>query len=256
MEKDYLNRDFLEWAAANHADVYKVTERDWQMQRRYNPKAYSYSYVADGLTVFLFEPGVMSERFDAWVHRDKTKSVRSKRKFYEKQQSFGNRFRDWFSLEELMDDDDFSGLTALRYMGGGHKLTAYGIPKEEIPARLKAALAENPALDLSKVYYSECAPDSHIILQGEAGYIAPVGLTLWVSRAKVGMRYIPQKDWFEVTGLSARMLLEGALLPCSMDDFRAIFEQYPDDMIEFSAFDKKVGRYPRRNHVVWEVRGY
>jgi hypothetical protein len=70
------------------------------------------------------------------------------------------------------------------------------------------------------------------------------------------MRDIPFEEWFHVDGLRARALLRSVLTPSSLDDFEAVWDQYPHDIIEFSAFDIKVGTLPHRNHVIWEVRGY
>lgn len=58
------------------------------------------------------------------------------------------------------------------------------------------------------------------------------------------------------SGLVARHILECHLWPSSYEDLLALFELYPDSVVELSACSFEVGTVPGRNTIIWEVRNY
>jgi hypothetical protein len=59
----------------------------------------------------------------------------------------------------------------------------------------------------------------------------------------------------QYTGLRAKMLLERYLDPSSLECVEDLLNEWPDHVIEFTAFDRTLGTL-RRNTVIWEVRLY
>ena len=60
----------------------------------------------------------------------------------------------------------------------------------------------------------------------------------------------------QTEGIRAILKLRSVLFPSSLADLEALFEIYPDSVIEFSAYRFAVGAIPGRNAVIWEVRNY
>lgn len=64
---------------------------------------------------------------------------------------------------------------------------------------------------------------------------------------------IEGKTW---EGTLARCLLRKHLNPSSLADLWAIFEHWPNHVVELSAVEGTYGTVPGRNAVIWEVRNY
>lgn len=57
------------------------------------------------------------------------------------------------------------------------------------------------------------------------------------------------------TGIRAQTMLRTLLNGNSYDDLEALFELYPDHVIELSTLSRCYGTLPNRNAIIWEVRG-
>lgn len=58
------------------------------------------------------------------------------------------------------------------------------------------------------------------------------------------------------SGTMAMMLLRRHLNENSFDDLMILIENYPEQVVEISAFEDCFGTVPHRNAIVWEVRDY
>jgi len=165
----------------------------------------------------------------------------------------GNRFRIWETEEEFKAavDAGFDWLVGVRCVGCPglpyfhHKTYEEAI---EIGARLRREHGY-------PVRYYEASPDQWITLQGEFCEFDNGPVLEW-STAKTHMRAAFAKERHMLFGPGARLLLKRTLSPGSYADFLALGEQYPEAVIEFTAYEVFVGDIPGRNAVVWEVRHY
>lgn len=79
-----------------------------------------------------------------------------------------------------------------------------------------------------------------------------------------GVEYPPRvHDWRQLLrhprrwcGTAARLLLRRHLTPSSFEDLLALFDRYPDHVVELSALESCHGTIPGRNAIIWEVRLY
>lgn len=167
---------------------------------------------------------------------------------------FGNRFREWSSIDALLESD-YSGAVSIRYRVADGRFMKYYVPRADIEATV--AGFEALGADRALMWANESAPDDALVIQGELMF-STLGLYLFGSRAKLPMRKaladITQS--FHYFGLRTVFALKGALTPSSYSDLMAILELWPDAMIEFSTFANNVGTIPGRNTIVWEVRHY
>lgn len=162
---------------------------------------------------------------------------------------FGNTLQTWDTLEELLASG-FKGLVnARRRQAGGKCLTNLD------PQALARAWSLPEAPDA--YYFNARAPDDRLILQGELS-LTVQGLTLFYDQTPglTCRQALSDKVPRQAYRLTAQLLLQQHLSPSSYDDIRELLVEYPDGVVEFSAFDCCVGRYPGRNHVIWEVRNY
>lgn len=109
------------------------------------------------------------------------------------------------------------------------------------------------------IWIGESLPTSRLVLQGEVmrdeGYYSLLYTTGkgFPNRTNTW----PRSEEKRATGLLAKSLLETYLWPKSYDNLQAIWDKWPDGVIEFSAVDFECGIIPGHNTVFWEVRdGY
>jgi hypothetical protein len=112
--------------------------------------------------------------------------------------------------------------------------------------------------DAGRHYHiDEAAPDTDVVLQGELcrtceGWGGVLGI-----RTGHRMRDSARLGLLRpVQGLEVLMLLDQFVDPSSRDDLRILWDSYPDAVIEFASYPYHLGRIPRRNTVIWEVRNY
>lgn len=156
---------------------------------------------------------------------------------------FGNRPLTWATYEELIASG-YRGLVHVRNSVRGG-LTYYNVPFERV-----ALLAS------STMYYTAMNTPDHLkTLQGEV-CDWPGGPYLLCSRQAGPMRAALVERPMILIGLSARLLLAAHLCPRSLDWLHHLLSEYPDHVVEFSAYSVEVGELPGYNTLFWEVRAY
>lgn len=168
---------------------------------------------------------------------------------------FGNKLRTWRSLIEI-HEDSFTGRVVMRYKGraGGARYPRLGehVTLEEAASLIQIWKARGA--DVKSIAFNEAAPDEALLLQGEV-MLSTQHVSLFWSEEKTTMRRAMAKAT-QTDGLRAIFKLRSALFPSSLNDLEALFELYPDSVIEFSAYRFALGSLPSRNTVIWEVRNY
>jgi hypothetical protein len=175
--------------------------------------------------------------------------------------AYGNKLRIWSSIEEW-EQSGFCGKVALRAKSGaGGQFCRYHLTPLEVPQAISDILSQGYSRDVIMV--NEMAENSTLILQGEYlnnpylgrdGY--PTYGYFFYSRLPMPMREALKQAPQMAHGLRADLLIAHAMCPGSLEDWRALLDQYPDHVFEVSIFDGYVGDVPYRNAVVWEVRKY
>lgn len=57
-------------------------------------------------------------------------------------------------------------------------------------------------------------------------------------------------------GLKLRAILQTYVDPHTLNDFEFLLSEYPDHVIEFTSYGCRVGEFPGRNTLIWEIRLY
>lgn len=170
------------------------------------------------------------------------------------QGEFGNRALTWDSLEVFLQYlknhmVDKSRRYHLRNRVAAGK-TYYNIRADEVQKLWEACE------DKDQWYLSEMAPHRHNIMQGEVTRSVE-GMDLTYSTLpNLPMREALNMRSHRATKLTAVMLINAALNDKSLEWLRYLLDEYPDHIIEFSAFDVCWGVLPGYNTVFWEVRKY
>lgn len=165
---------------------------------------------------------------------------------------FGNKFRTWNSLGEI-ERSGFTGEVTMRYRGSANGFCDYRVPVSDI-LRVQHDWLQRGA-QLSLITFNESAPDDCLVLQGEVQQSSEhLSLTYSMERG-LKMREAMTKAK-HASGLTARSLLECHLWPVCLDELHELLMDFSGAVVEFSAYDRAVGCFPRRNTVVWEVRHY
>lgn len=168
---------------------------------------------------------------------------------------FGNRLKNWTAQEFLSIYRTVSNSSkyAIRYLGdAGGAWCIYRIERADVPDTIKRIMAEGA--ELSRITINEMAPPQCSTLNCE--YLNIAQGFLHYSTANLPMREALALHAKNTSGLQARVLLRSYLTEASYSDLEALFELYPDHVIELSAFSCFLGDLPGRNAVVWEVRKY
>lgn len=164
--------------------------------------------------------------------------------------ALGNRPRTWATPNDLWaawKRGEVAGTTpvVMRSTQVGFK-TRYGIP---------VAQAIHDGVAVPGATYNECLPDEKLLVQGEAQR-GTHGLDLTYTRVKKPMKVALAEKTERARGLTAKMLLDHFMWPPSRDDLDALWDLYPDAVIEFSTYSTAIGDQPHRNTLIWEVRDY
>lgn len=166
---------------------------------------------------------------------------------------FGNSFRVWDSEEAFLQavEDGFDWLVGVRCVGPpGLPYHHHKTPLEavEIGLRLKREYR-------CPVRYYEASPDQYITIQGEIGDL-PYGYVVEYSTIKTHMRAAFAQE--RLTEFSYRMpsIIRRHFNEASLGDLYSIFEQCPESVVEFTAYESLIGELKGRNVCIWECRHY
>lgn len=146
-----------------------------------------------------------------------------------------------------------------RPMGGGPFLPNLSYYGESCPGSSGSFIAAYLALGLSipetQMQFSAMMPDHRITLQG---YLqrGPQGLVLDYNDEANGKNMRDaMKSPRHTQGLAASLLLKQKLTATDHDWLMNLHNQYPEDVIEFSAYDCLVGDLSSQL-IIWEIRKY
>jgi len=167
---------------------------------------------------------------------------------------FGNRAFAWNSYNDLLKSD-WKGQVCIRGKRTqiARKKVVYNIHLNEVPKIIKQF--EEQGISENHLSFNQSMPDEHLIIQGEVMRTF-LGLSLWYTTKKVPMNKALAEESLYANGLKANLILETFMFPSSYSDLTALFDLFPDSVIEFSIYDVAVGNIPNRNTVIWEVRNY
>jgi hypothetical protein len=171
--------------------------------------------------------------------------------------AFGNTIPQFFSVEQWLASPD----SKVYKTWGVRTLTPGGpcrlfCPVAEVRATAESYIARGEKINISCMIDAVC----EVTLWGEV-YDDPNDSGLKV----YGIEYPPKGgSWRDLMptkgrtweGLAARGILQKHMSPSSLADLWAIFDLWPEHVVEFSAVDRNFGTIPGRNCVVWEVRKY
>ena len=176
------------------------------------------------------------------------KSVLDKKDFYKRYNKgeFGNRLRNWNSVEDLLNDEyPPTTLTARSSIPGAASLYNIGIYEiQSFPGKFR---------DFT---FNESAPDHLLIFQGEI-YRNTEHMHLHYSLSKTKMR-IALRDFPEKpkTGIDLTTYLRYHMPYCDYEWLEYLLDTYDDHTIEFGVYSRSIGLYPGSRTIFWEVRKY
>jgi hypothetical protein len=165
----------------------------------------------------------------------------------------GNKAIAWNSLDEIIASKWKDSICIRPRKKSTIKVTKYDVPlkdaKKEIEEMVKLGIKQED------IAFNQSMPNKHLLIQGEV-MITEKGLTLFYTLAKKPMNLGFQEHSAHAFGLQAKMILEKYFYPSTLSDIQALFDNFPDSIIEFSCYSVPVGNIPGRNTVIWEVRNY
>jgi len=164
---------------------------------------------------------------------------------------FGNKLRTWYGLDDF-NNSNYTGYVTIRYSGdvGASNYTAYNVLR--VNDKVKEFI--NNGADPKLLIINESAPDEKLLIQGEITKDIN-GYSLFYSLEKGKMRDCLQNG-IQIYGLKVKLFLQNYLFTNSYNDIMELIDLYPDHIIEFSAYEMKLGDCRYRNTIIWEVRKY
>ncbi len=180
----------------------------------------------------------------------KIRSKQSFLKLWEKGE-LGNKTHTWLTIKEA-EQSGFPNEVALRYAG---KLNGAPLVAGLRVTNLREAMEKlrRQGWQEHDYYVIEALPPPLYVINGEVGEVGELVLTY---STVPGMMRDSFREGIRYThGLTAKLILRHLLDPIDYDSLFALLDQYPEHVVEFSGFTKKVGIL-RRRMIIWEVRLY
>ena len=165
----------------------------------------------------------------------------------------GNKPLTWNSLEEIAQSK-WNGKVSIRSKKGiARSKTEFNKTYKQAEQIVKQWTKEG--INLADITFNQSMPEEDLALQGEV-MMLPGGLYLYGSFVKKPMNLALAEKSFSVQGSPAVYLIQKHLFPASREDMDRLLNQFPDNALEFSAYNTEVGDLPGRNTIFWEVRNY
>ena len=169
-----------------------------------------------------------------------------------KLKKFGNTFQIWNSLEEWKKRNSESELFGIRCVNCYNGPFITDLPPDEL---------EKYAIYFAEKGYSivlyETSPKHLITIQGEVSKRRYThDWELEYSTKKEHMRKALSLERKSLKGLEAEYLIRKYFNENSFEDLLMVMDEFPDHVIEFTAYNKCVGVCQARNVVIWECRLY
>lgn len=163
----------------------------------------------------------------------------------------GNRLRHWDTVEAYLQDT-FEGIVGLRYKLPGSPWMTAGLGRDTLPMTVSQWIANG--CDPKLLTVSEVAPHHIQTINAEVcTSTRHVELTYSMVRKPMRQAFAESTEYDH--GLSALLRLKHWLDESSMDNVNRLLSDYPDHVMELSAFEQAVGVF-LWNTVIWEVRRY
>lgn len=176
---------------------------------------------------------------------------------------FGNKALTWNSYNEIIKSG-WTGKVCMRSKKGiEREKTLYNIALEEIQKHIEAWI--NTGISEDQISFNQSMPDENLLIQGEVmrkleqNLQVPTNeLYLLFSTVKKPMNLALSEESFEISGEDVKFLLRQNLFPESFDDLEKLLAEFPESVVEFSAYSVPVGNmaHLNRNTIFWEVRNY
>lgn len=183
--------------------------------------------------------------------------VLTKADFYRRWQAgeFGNRLGSWSTLDEA-EADGFAGPTfEIRSVIPRWPYFEAYIPWADRRARLAAKVAESgTAPELLRVG-EDGFGNAHII-QGHVWWPRSDQFVLEYTFGQGTLRAEHDRGLTPIFNLAARQILHDYLEPVDHDELFILLEDYPDHVVEFTAYERPLGICPGHHMIIWEVRQY
>jgi|WetSurMetagenome_2_1015567.scaffolds.fasta_scaffold43926_2 hypothetical protein len=174
--------------------------------------------------------------------------------------AYGNRVRQWSSVEEWAASG-YAGDVAVRVdLGAGGGPSEFGVPRSRVRG-LAGRWCDLYGVEQDRIKLAEMA-DGLRVLQGEyLNEIVEVSGEVYhaVFRYTTETGPMPaalKKRSGVACGHVADRLLRDAMTPSSYEDWQELLTAYPGHVLEVSVWQDCLGDLPHRNAVVWEVRRY
>ena len=167
----------------------------------------------------------------------------------------GNRPLTWNSLDEI-SKSGWNGLICIRSKKGiARSMTSFDKTYEQAEQIVKEWVSQG--IDPKDITFNQSMPNQELAVQGEVMYpMDGGGLYFYGSFVKKPMLLAFAENSFSVQGSQAVYLVHKHLFPQSLVDLERLLEQFPGNVVEFSAYNIPVGNLPNRNTIFWEVRNY
>jgi len=167
----------------------------------------------------------------------------------------GNSLRSWESLSELNLEENPPASIGIRCKRPDSEFCKYYVKQHNIKKIISEWMQNDETLDITELYFSESAPDNDLIFQGEFMVLSGEPI-LFMSKQKLPMREALAMDGFHITGPKALTYLKSKMAKKSWADFILLHLMYVASVIEFSVYSRYIGRLPKSNTLIWEVRNY
>jgi len=167
---------------------------------------------------------------------------------------FGNRVRQWNSLQEL-EADSFERLVVLRQRKrreGGRGIAIYDIEKKEAGNVLDSFVRQGHLID--SFYFNEAIIPANVVFQGEIMRVVG-GLYLLYSTLAAHMHDALLKEPKHAFGLTVKILMEHYLDFAELDCIFGLLERFIDHVVEFTCCSKRFGDLEWRT-IIWECRKF
>jgi len=166
---------------------------------------------------------------------------------------FGNAVRLWMNPTEFLSDLSFKGTrVSIRYNGiNGGGPRQFKVPVHDIPYVVSCWVLRGYEYD--RIIFNE---DMYDIAWVQCEVMdLPGGLYLGYKEI-TSDQSLANRELNCLVGLQAKQYLMAHMDPSSYNDMWALFDEYPDSVIELTICHEQIGNIPGRNTIFFEVRNY
>lgn len=172
---------------------------------------------------------------------------------------FGNKALTWKSYGEILKSGWKDGICLRSKKGIDRRIQQDYVNRrvEEIPKCIEEWVKQFDVPE-EMIVFNQSMPDSELLVQGELLREGEL-YCFHYSTVKEPMNAALRKRPRDLIGFGeVEEILRQNLVEESYNDLRKLLEEYPESVVEFSAYSIPVGTLAKtgRNTVFWEVRNY